>query len=113
MWAHGFLAIGAPVTMRNEWAAQAAYQAGRAAVLHALVNGLLATQQLSKAEVLAFFKTVRGALEEEVTNTGRIQAVLIEAGIEEPACNEIVWAFREAIELQLRLIETEILNASS
>ena len=98
------------MTIRNEWAAQAAHQAGRAAVLHALVNGLLATQRLSEAEVLAFFKTVRGALEEEVTNTRRIQAVLLKAGFEDPVSRQVVSAFREAIELQLRLIETEILE---
>ena len=61
--------------------------------------------------MLAFFKTVHGALEEEVTNTGRIQAVLLEAGFEEPGSNEIVRALPEAIELQLRLIETEILES--
>ncbi len=102
------MAIGATVTIRHVWAAQAAYRAGRAVVLHALVNGLLATQRLNDAEVLAFFKTVRGALEEEVTSTGRIQAMLQEAGIEEPEWCRVVDAFRAAIELQLRLIETEI-----
>ena len=40
----------------------AAHHAGRAAVMHAMVNGLLATQRLNEAEVLAFFKTVRGAI---------------------------------------------------
>ena len=81
---HGFLAINGTVTIQSEEATQAAHQAGRAAVMHAMVNGLLATQRLSREEVLAFFKTVRGALEEEVTNTGRIQAVLLEAGFEDP-----------------------------
>ncbi len=104
----GFLAIGATVKTSNVLAMQAAYQAGRAAVLHAFANGLLATQRLSEAEVLAFFKTVRGVLEEEVTNTKRIQTVLQEAGIEESVSSQVVDAFREAIELQLRLIETEI-----
>ena len=64
-------------------AIQAAYQVGRAAVMHAMVNGLLATQP-ERREVLAFFKTVRGALEGEVTNTRRIRAVLLKAGIEDP-----------------------------
>ena len=100
--------IGATVTIHSEQAVQAAHQAGRAAVLHALVNGLLATQRLSEAKVLAFFKTVRGALEAEVTNTRRIKAVLLEAGFEEPDDGQVLGAFREAIELQLRLIETEI-----
>ena len=93
---------------RNEQAIQAAHHSGRATVMHAMVNGLLAAQRLSKAEVLAFFKTVRGALEEEVTNTRRVQAGLLDAGYEEGARCQIVSAFREAIELQLRLIETEI-----
>ena len=87
---------------------QAAYQAGRSAVMHAMVNGSLATQRLSREEVLAFFKTMRGALEAEVTNTRRIQAVLLEAGFEDPVSRRVVSAFRDAIELQLRLIETEI-----
>ena len=105
------MAIGTIVTIPNEWAAQAAYRAGRASVLHALVNGLLATQCQSEAEALAFFKTVRDALEEEVANTGRIQSVLQEAEFEEPSVSRIIGAFREAIELQLRLIETEILES--
>ena len=105
--------MDATMTTESEWAAQAAYQAGRAAVLHAMVTGLLATQRLTDVEVQAFFKTVRGALEEEVTNTGRIQAALREAGFEDPADRRIVDAFREAIELQLRLIETEIPVAAS
>ena len=87
---------------------QAAYHAGRAVVMHAMVNGLLATQRLSKAEVIAFFKTVRGALEGEVVNTRRIQAVLLEAGFEDPIGRQIVDAFRKAMELQLRLVEKEI-----
>ena len=77
------------------------------------MNGLLATQLLSEAEVVAFFKTVRDALEEEVANTGRIQPVLQEAGFEEPAGGRIIGAFREAIELQLRLIEKEILESQA
>ena len=98
--------------LQIEAAMQAAHQAGRAAVLHALVNGLLATQRLSEAEGLAFFKTVRGALEEEVTNAGGIQSALREAGFEEPVAGRVLGAFREAIELQLRLIETEIPGSS-
>lgn len=76
--------------------------------MHAIVNALLATQRLSKAEVLAFFKTVRGALEAEATNIRGIQAILQDAGFEDPANRQVRVAFREAIELQLRLIETEI-----
>ncbi len=99
--------------IRHEWAEQAAHHAGRAAVMHAMVNGLLATQRLSESEVLAFFKTVRGALEEEVTNTGRTQALLLEAGFEDSVSRQVVSAFREAIELQLRLIETELPGSST
>ena len=91
---------------------QAAHHAGRAAVMHAMINGLLATQRLSEAEVLAFFKTVCGALEAEVTNTRMFRAVLLEAGCEDPVTRQVVSAFREAIELQLRLIETEIPGSS-
>lgn len=80
--------------------------------MHAMVNGLLATQRLSEAEVVAFFKTVRDALEVEVTNTRSIRAVLQDAGYQEPVCCQLVSAFREAIELQLRLIDTEIHKAS-
>ena len=107
-----FRRFGAAVTIGNQWAAQAAHQAGRAAVLQALVNGLLATQRLTDVEVQAFFKTVRGALEEEVINTGRIQSALREAGFEEPVAGQVLGTFREAIELQLRLIETEIPGSS-
>ncbi|MYA30642.1 MAG: hypothetical protein F4Y31_05340 [Gammaproteobacteria bacterium] len=103
--------MSAPLS--TDQATQAAYQAGRATVLHALVNGLLATQRLSDEEVHAFYKIMRGVLEEEVTNTGRIQAALREAGFEDPADRRIVYSFREAIELQLRLIETEIPEAAS
>ena len=62
--------------------------------------------------MLAFFKTVRGALEAEVTNTRMFRAVLLEAGFEDPVSRQVVSAFREAIELQLRLIETEIPGSS-
>ena len=58
---------------RTDQALEAAHHAGRSVVMHAMVNSLLAVQRLSEAEVIAFFKTVRGALEEEVANTGRIQ----------------------------------------
>ena len=92
----------------NELAKQAAHQAGRAAVLHALVNGLLATQRLDQSEVIAFYKTMRGVLEEEISKAGHIHGVLLEAGYEQPVGTGIVAAFREAIELQLRLIDTEI-----
>ena len=101
------LSIG--MKMDNHLALQAAHQAGRAAVLHALVNGLLATQRLNNFEVIAFFKTIRGVLEEVVANTGHIKCALEEAGFEQPVRSRIVGAFREAIELQLKLIETEIL----
>lgn len=90
-----------------EMAVQAAHQAGRAVVLHTLVNGLLATQCLSKREVIAFFEAICAVLEEEVTNTGHIEGVLREAGFDRPVNRTIVNAFREAIELQIRLIETE------
>ena len=98
------------VAMKNEYelAKQAAHQAGRAAVMHALVNGLLATQRLDQSEIIAFYKTMRNVLEEEVTKTGHIQDVLLEEGFEQPARTGIVAAFRGAIELQLRLIDTEI-----
>ena len=89
-------------------AMQAAHHAGRAAVMHAMAKGLLATQRLSEAEVIAFFKTVRDVLEEEATNAGRIQAMMLDTGFEEPVSSDVAGAFREAIELQLRLIETEI-----
>ena len=104
--------IFAAVRIRSDMAMQAAHHAGRATVMHAIVNGLLATQRLSEAEVLAFFKAVRGALEAEVTNVRRIQAVLQDAGYEEPVSHQVVSAFRDAIELQLRLIEIEILKAN-
>ena len=97
---------------RNEKDMQAAHHAGRAAVLHAVVNGLLATQRLSEAEVLAFFKAVRDTLELEVTNTGRIQAVLQHTDFMEPVGNQIVGAFREAIELQLRLRYPQLSKAA-
>lgn len=96
------------MTIGNEEATQAGYHAGRAAVMHAMVIGLLATQRLSDQEVEAFFKTMRGALEEVVTNTGRVQVLLRGVGFEEPASDKIIGAFREAVELQLRLVETEI-----
>ena len=95
---------------RNDHAIQAAHNAGRAAVMHAMVNGLLATQRLSEGEVLAFFKAVRGALEEEIINTRSIHATLGDAGFEDPVSLQVVEAFREAIELQLMLIETEIIE---
>lgn len=72
-----------------------------------MVHDLLATQRLSETEVLAFFKTVRSAPKEEATNTGRIQLVLRDTGIEEHVSSRVVSSFREAIELQLRLIETK------
>ena len=103
----------AAVRIPTDQAIQAAHNAGRAAVLHAMVNGLLATQRLSEAEVIAFFKTVRDSLEEEVTNTRAIQAVLRDAGYEEPVSSQVVDAFKEAIELQLRLIEIEFPRSSS
>ena len=102
------VATGGPYPLPIEQTMQAAHRGGRAAVLHAMVNGLLTTQRLSDAEVQAFFKTVRGALEEEVTITGKIQSALRESCYEEPVYNRIIGTFREAIELQLWLIETEI-----
>lgn len=106
-------ATGARYPIPLDQALEAAYQAGRAAVMHAMVNGLLATQQLTDVEAQAFFKTMRGALEKEVTNTGRIQSALCHIGIEEPANSQVVSAFQDAIKLQLRLIETEIREASA
>ena len=94
-------------------AMQAAYEAGRATVLHALVHGLLATQRLREAEVSAFFKTVRDALAEELTNTRRVQSALQDAGFENPGDIRVLGAFRGAIELQMRLIEMEITEAAT
>lgn len=103
-----FISIGANVILQEKFAIQAAYQAGRATVLHAIVGGLLATQRLNKEEVIAFFRTVRDVLEEEITNAGEILVMLRESGFDEEANRKAVDAFREAIELQLRLIEIEL-----
>ena len=92
----------------NELAVQAAHQAGRAVVLHALLSSLLATQRLGDAEVITFFKTMRRMLEKEVSNTDYFHGVLHEAGFEEHVSSKIVDAFRKTIKLQLKLIETNI-----
>lgn len=98
------------ITMKieRELAVDAAHLAGRAAVLHVLMNGLLATQSLRESEVIAFFKTMRSALKELVDNTGHIQDLLQEVGIQQPERSRIVDAYQDAIVLQLRLIETEL-----
>ena len=89
-------------------ATMGAFQAGQAYVLHAMVNCILAAQQLTNEERIAFFKVMRGVLEDGVTNTKGIQDALRAAGIEDSLNSQAIEFFRTPLQMELKLIDKEL-----
>ncbi len=85
-----------------------AFQTGQAYVLHAMVNCILATQQLTDEATIAFFKVMRGVLEDGVTNTKGIQDALRAAGIKDSLNSHVIESFRAPLQMELKLIDKEL-----